>query len=390
LIRKGVIKAVLGAALVLASMASIGSPTQCAPKSFLLGADLSQLKMDEDAGVVYTDNGQPSDCIRIFKNHGWNMVRLRLWVNPSGQNGLVNDLAYDGALAQRAKAAGMKVMLDIHYSDSWTDAGTQTKPAAWAADTFDTPNKLYNDVFWYTSNVVYTMAHVYHAAPDYVEVGNEITYGMLWPDGYLGAVPGKWTNWTKYATLVNKAIEGADRGARKAGIPFPEIIIHISMGMYWGVVDGFFSGLTSAQDIYGHPVQFDLIGLSYYPDDKTNLSDIKETLKKCADKYGKPIIICETSYQYRGTDGPNTGPYPQTPEGQASYLSKLSEAVRDTPNGLGAGVCYWEPEAVPNAVSRAFAPGGWRDSGWSALFDTETHDANPAIANAGESAHASR
>ena len=162
----------------------------------------------------------------------------------------------------------------------------------------------------------------------------------------------------------------------------PKTVIHISLGKYWGVVDGFFSGLAAAKDTDGHPVAFDIIGLSYYPDNKTDLSDIKETLTKCAAKFGKPILICETAYSYNHVAAAPNAKYPETPQGQADYLSDLVQAVRDVPRGLGLGVCYWEPEAVPNPLSRAFADGNWRDSGWQALFDTETHNAQPAISQA--------
>jgi len=375
-------------ATVFLLFALLASPAHAAPATFLLGGDLSALKINEDAGIIYKDHDTPADCIQIFKKHGWNLVRLRLWVNPSGKNGLVNDLAYDAALARRAKAAGMKVMIDFHYSDSWTDAGNQRKPTAWANDTFDTPDKLYNDVFWYTSNVIYTLAHQYHVAPDYISIGNEVTYGMLWPDGSLNdGGHGGWANWPKFATLVNKGIAGAGRGARKAGIAAPKTIIHISLGKYWSVVDGFFSGLTAARDIDGHPVVFDIVGLSYYPDNKTDLADIKESVTKCAAKFHKPVLICETSYSYRHTQAAVNAKYPETPQGQADYLSDLVQIMRDIPGGPGSGVCYWEPEAVPNPISRTFADGSWRDSGWQALFDTETHIAQPAIAQAGASAH---
>lgn len=355
-------------------------PGRAAPPGFLVGAVLSALKINEDAGIVYYDHGQAKDCVQIFKDNGWNLVRLRLWVHPSGRDGIVNDLAYDAAIARRAKAAGMKVLIDFHYSDSWTDAGNQRKPAAWAGDTFTIPSKLPEDVFWYTSNVVYTLAHKYHVA-DYISLGNEVTYGMLWPEGDLrDGGHGGWTNWTRFAALVNFGIAGARRGAKKAGFPMPKTIVHVSLGKYWGVVNGFFSGLAAARDSAGRPVTFDIIGLSYYPDNKTDLSDIKETLAGCAAKFGKPILICETAYSYRHVAAAAGAKYPETPEGQAAYLSDLVAAVRDTPGGLG--ICYWEPEAVPNPISRTFSGSSWRDSGWQALFDTEAHTAEPAVSRA--------
>jgi len=372
-------------ALVLILIPLSISPSKAAKSPFILGADLSGLKINEDAGIVYKDSGKGADCLQIFQNHGWNLLRLRLWVNPSGKNGIVNDLAYDASLARRAKAAGMKVMIDLHYSDSWADAGNQTKPKAWANDTFETPTKLYNDIYWYTSNVIYTLASQYHVTPDYIEIGNEVTYGILWPEGNLNDGHGGWVNWKNFATLLNQGILGAQRGATKAGVPMPKTIIHISLGKYWDIVDGFYSGLASARDIWGHPVQFDIIGLSYYPDNMTNLSDIKEVLNRCAAKFGKLILICETSYPYHNFTIAKDTKYPNTPEGQADYLADLIKTVRETPNGLGLGVCYWEPEALPNPISQAYANGSWRDSGWQALFDTETHAAQPAILQAGES-----
>jgi len=185
----------------------------------------------------------------------------------------------------------MKVMIDFHYSDSWTDAWNQAKPDAWAADTLTTPTSLGSDIFWYTSNAIYTLAHKYHVAADYIEIGNEVTYGMPWPDGSLNdGGHGGWANWTGFMILVNQGIAGARRGAGKAGISMPRTIIHISLGNYWGVVGGFFSGLAAAKDRSGHPVRYDVIGLSYYPDNKTDLSDIKETLTQCAAN-GKVLAV---------------------------------------------------------------------------------------------------
>ena len=111
--------------------------TALQPPVFLAGGDLSVLAREEQLGAVYKDNGKPREALQIFKSHGWNIVRLRLWVHPTGQGDHINDLPYTVALAKRIKRAGFQFLLDLHYSDYWADPGQQTKPAAWKDLTFD-------------------------------------------------------------------------------------------------------------------------------------------------------------------------------------------------------------------------------------------------------------
>ena len=208
------------------------------------------LGVDENSGVKYTDiGGQPVDCVKLFSGHGFNCVRLRLWVNPTGQYEMVNNLAYDAAIAQRAKAQGMKVYLDFHYSDTWADPGNQIKPAAWANDTFLTSRKLYDDVFTYTANTIYTLATQYNVVPDYVSIGNEVTYGMLWPDGSLYS--GSGGSWTNFATLLNEGIWGAQWGALEAGITPPKTIIHSFPGLVRADGNGFLPAPSRKPPTFG-------------------------------------------------------------------------------------------------------------------------------------------
>jgi arabinogalactan endo-1,4-beta-galactosidase len=147
--------------------------------AFFTGADLSMLQSVEDSGVRYKDAGQKKDALAIFKNHGFNTVRLRLFVNPDGTRGQVNTLRYTIALAQRVKKNGFRLLLDFHYSDGWADPGHQTVPAAWK----DLPHaELVRRLHDYTHETLEEFRSA-GCLPDMVQVGNEITNGICWPDG---------------------------------------------------------------------------------------------------------------------------------------------------------------------------------------------------------------
>src|SRR5690242_4584722 len=176
-----------------------------------MGADVSLLPFLEGRGAVYRDGGQVRPAEQIMVNHGANMFRIRLFVNPSSNyddpnnRGAIQDLNYDIALAKRLKATGAKVTLDLHYSDTWTDPGKQGIPAAWQSDTF---SQLVTHVHDYTLNTL----NSFRAAgvmPDMVQIGNETTSGMLWPQGQIVYNQGTATqnaSWGKFGQLVNAGI----------------------------------------------------------------------------------------------------------------------------------------------------------------------------------------
>jgi arabinogalactan endo-1,4-beta-galactosidase len=300
---------------------------------FLVGGDISLLSKEEQLGQVYKDGGKPESALTIFKDHGWNFMRLRLWVHPTGQDIYVNDLPYTVALGRRIKKAGFALLLDIHYSDSWADPGKQHKPAAWADLPFD---QLVQTVHDYSRDVITAMRKG-GAMPDMVQVGNEITPGMLLPDGQDWG-PGH--DFKNLGILLNAGIAGVKSGSGKQTPPL--IMIHIDRGGDWKGTMWYFDNLTAQH------VPFDVIGLSYYPMFHGPLSGLQETLQNAATRYGKPIIVVETGYAY----APNgrqasASEYPNTPEGQRAFLAALVATVRSTPNGLGRGVNYWEPEWIP-------------------------------------------
>jgi arabinogalactan endo-1,4-beta-galactosidase len=349
------ILAVLVALLAMPSMASAKmKPLDPANLPFLAGGDISLLTWEEQHGTVYKDNGKPEDMLKIFKDHGCNFMRLRIWVNPSEKGIFVNDLPYTVALGKRIKKAGLYLDIDFHYSDSWADPGKQIKPAAWRDLPFD---ELVSTMQAYTRDVIAAMRKG-GALPDIVQIGNEITPGMLWPDGR--DTQGGHDDFTNLATLLKAGIAGVKEGAGKDRQPL--ILIHIDRGGDWKGTKWFFDNINQ------QGVPYDIIGLSYYPFFHGPLPNLKETLDNAAQTFHKPIIVVETGYPFMsmGVKGPNSSAlsYPLTVEGQRDFLKDLVSTIHQTPDGLGKGVLYWAPEWIPVKT----APGSWEGT---TLFDND-------------------
>ncbi|HSY43094.1 MAG TPA: glycosyl hydrolase 53 family protein [Candidatus Acidoferrum sp.] len=354
-------------------------PTGCASnrktsanagKPFYLGADISTLSEVDQRGGVYMDGNQPGDALAIFMKHGWNCFRLRIWVNP--RNG-VNGLAYTVKLAQRIKKAGGIFMLDFHYSDWWADPQKQNKPAAWTNLDFDA---LVDQTQTYTSDVIKTLKDA-GATPDFVQVGNEITGGMLWPDGQV-KVPLSKVKVFSGDVMVMKPPEPYDDAKQwnhlirliKAGVArvrsatTPEdhtrIIIHIDCGGDWAVTKWYFDHLTAAG------VDYDIVGQSYYPNWHGTLENVRDNLRHTIQRYHKDVMIVETAYPARDIHpSPAAAKYmawPMTPEGQKNFLADLIQTVKAA---HGIGVMYWHPEAtfIPGATGR------WSEPDPNSLFD---------------------
>ena len=324
------------------------------------GADLSMLKLLEDHGVEYREDRVAKDAISIFKAHGFNYIRLRLFVNPDGTNGQVNTLPYTVALARRVKAAGLRFLLDLHYSDKWADPGHQTTPQQWKELDH---SQLVEQVFNYTRETVAACREA-GCLPDMVEVGNEITDGMLWPDGG----PLSEAKWDAFADLLKAGI----RGVNEASSGTAKILIHIDRGSRQDISRSFFDHLTARQ------VPFDVIGLSYYPYWNGPLDGLRENLDFLVRTYHKDVIVAETDYNWRGA-AQKKQPYPLTPGGQKAFLADLLRAVAAAPESRGKGVFYWAPEWIEGSK--------WSGPGWSgewesrALFD-EAGNALPAMDSA--------
>jgi len=201
--------------------------TAITTQDFLAGADMSHLAFFEARGIVYKSGGQTQDALAILQQRGVNCVRLRLFTSSAAQAqanpyNQINNLDYTLPLAVRVKQAGLKFMLDFHYSDIWADPAHQTKPGAWTNLTFP---QLVLQMRTYNSNCIAAFRGA-GALPDYVQVGNEITPGLLWPDGRNTDA----THWSQLGQLMKAAIQGI-RDA--AGTNLPKTIVHLDRGGDW-------------------------------------------------------------------------------------------------------------------------------------------------------------
>jgi len=336
---------------------SAPGPAEAPPLLPIMGADISSLGPIEAAGATFQDGGQAGDAIAIFRAKGHNTFRLRLFVDPSQTEVEVNDLDYTIALASRIKASGAKFLLDLHYSDTWADPGHQTPPAAWAQLSFDS---LENRVESYTSEVVGAL-RMAGAAPDIVQIGNEIDGGMLWPLGQVGGSSDTPEQWDRLTRLLKAGIRGVKAGL-SPGDPV-RIMLHYSQG-------GSASGTAWFFDhIEAHDVPYDLIGLSYYPWWHGSIAGLEANLEATALRYDRDILLTEMSYPWRagGWEGMATYrwamTWPISAKGQGRFLGDVMKVVAATPGNHGVGVLWWYPEAIE--VPGLFIFGG----GSLALFD---------------------
>ena len=358
------------ATLLVNLMLMSSSSLALAASPFYVGADVSMLPEIERAGGVYRDDGQPQDCLRILADHGYNLFRLRLFVNPTKDFnkswGATQDLACVRALAKRVKAVGGSFLLDLHYSDTWADPGKQFKPSAWKDLDFDALEKRVHD---YTAEVLADLAK-HDASPDMVQVGNEIASGILWPDGKVLNAKGddEALQWQRFTRLLNAGAK-AVREASKSGQPI-QIMLHVHGGGRRDMAKWFFG-----EKLGRYPVDYDIVGLSFYPAWDDRMGPLKQNLIDAVRATGKDVIVAETSYPWRPIEGAKSKEaleWPQTLDGQRRFLQDLVAAIRATPDDRGRGFIYWYPEAIP--VTNLHI---WRGGG-EALFDAEGN-ALPAL-----------
>ena len=312
-----------------------------------LGADLSFTPQELAAGATFSDSGQAGTPVQIMRAAGANYVRMRLWVDPPPG---YSDLASDLALARQVRAAGMKIYLDVMYSDFWADPTKQNIPAAWQGQDLA---QLTATVQSYTHGVIAAFAQ--QGTPvDMVSIGNEIRNGILWPAGEINCTDcGGWTSFTQ---LLKAGVAGA-----KAGNPRGHqllIMMHYDQGADFTDSSAFYSELES----YGVP--FGVIGLSYYPVlSEPSISQFKANVDALAAQFGKPIVLAETQYPWTLANGnsplgDSTGDfawetsqiepgYPATPGGQLSFVTDELSILATAPDGLGLGLFYWAPDWIP-------------------------------------------
>ncbi len=305
----------------------------------LRGADVSSLPRVEAGGGVFREGGAPCDALALLRARGLDTVRIRLWHAPvDGSGGLPEALA----LAERATAAGFGVLLDFHYADTWADPGHQPVPAAWTGLALPV---LTDSVRCYTRDVLVAFA-ARGVVPQCVQFGNEITAGMLWDQGRVGGAWGTSAAWDRLAALLEAAGTGLDE-ALPTG-PRPAVMIHIDRGGDNAGARRFLDNLVARR------VGFDLIGLSYYPWWHGGLQALADNLTDLAARYGKGVAVVETAYPWTlawfdathnqvGMPTQLLPEFPATPAGQAAFAAAVLAIVRAVPDGLGAGVFWWEP-----------------------------------------------
>lgn len=307
----------------------------------LVGGDISMITKYEQNGAIYKDrNGNTiSNILPYFGEQGWNAMRVRLFVNPENasstdkEEGVIQDLPYVKALGKRIKDAGYALVLDLHYSDSWADPGKQTVPAAWSgASVADLQDSVYN----YTKRVMQEMIAA-GARPDFIQLGNEITGGMLWPTGQVyptGGAPdgGSWENFAAYQHSASTAVRETS--------PETKIILHVEMHNI-NQPGGFFGNCES----YG--VDYDVMGLSYYSAYHGTFANLNAVLNKMEAASSKPIMIMECGYGYAwalpGTNYDLTANYPYSNEGQKNFTVAMIAALKQ--HSRVKGLFWWWPEA---------------------------------------------
>ena len=304
---------------------------------YAFGADLSFLKQVEDGGKKFKDNGVEKPGLQLFRDHGYNWIRLRICVEPIGR-GLPNNLAYTIAMAKEAKKLGYRFFLTFHYSNDWADPRNEPTPQKWRELA---PDKLVDAVFEYSRDTIAALRDA-DVLPDMVGIGNEIGNGMMWPAGKLPE------NWDTFAALVYAGINGVDAG--RGNFRRPKILLHVDHGGDVFNCKKFFDRISA----YGIP--YDVIGVSFYPWSHGTLVDLRDTLAFLANEYRKEVMVVETGYYYEPSQYFRTSPppFPESPEGQKQWLEAVNDVVMQTPQRLGKGVFWWEPAATRGLVARGY------------------------------------
>jgi arabinogalactan endo-1,4-beta-galactosidase len=283
----------------------------------VLGADISFLPQLEAKGMKFSDQGREQDAIQILKNHHFNYIRLRIFNNPAADSGYSPgkgfcDLAHTLGMAKRVKAAGLKLLLDFHYSDTWADPQKQFKPAAWH-DLHGAA--LAQAVHDYTRDVLQALA-AQGTPPDMVQVGNEISHGLLWPDANT-QLP---DSVARYATLTQLVKAGV--AAVRETSPRSLVMLHIALGGQTQLSNAWLDRMQAAG------VDYDVIGQSYYPKWHGTLDELRQNLTQLAQRYPQDVVVVEYSERKK----------------------EVNDIAFHLPGGKGRGTFIWEPLNTWEAV----------------------------------------
>jgi arabinogalactan endo-1,4-beta-galactosidase len=298
---------------------------------FAKGADVSWLTEMEKAGYkYYNTNGRETECMTLLRDLGINSIRLRVWVNPENGWCNKNDLLVK---AWRAHNLGMRIMIDFHYSDTWADPGKQTKPAAWRSIAADSlPGQLYT----YTKDAL-SQFKTAGVSIDSIQIGNEITNGMLWNDGRVSISSGEYnsnTQWTRFLAMLTQCSK-----ACREVFPSAQIIVHTEKSGNVDGTRGYYNRLKA--------IDYDVIGLSYYPFWHGTLNMLESVLTMLSTDFPtKSVIIAEVAYCYNQAGMPSDTKYrlswPATEAGQAQFTKDFVNSIKKFSQVKGA--FWWFPE----------------------------------------------
>lgn len=338
----------------LAGGCAATAPPRAAAPPLYLGADLSYVNEMEDCGAVFRKDGKAVDPFALFAAEGANIVRVRIWNDADWTR--YSNLADVRETIARARAAGMQVLLDFHYSDDWADGEKQLAPKAWEGLGTEAQARALYD---YTREILDALGRD-GLMPEMVQVGNETNSELA------GSKKGDPINWTRNARLFNAGIR-AVRDAGAGSAVKPRIMLHIAQPEH---VEPWFAAAHAA-GVTG----YDIIGISYYRKWSTmDVAGLGAVIARVKQRFEKEVMLVETAYPFT-TDNADAAPnllgpdtlvegYPATPEGQLRYLVDLTQAVVD--NG-GIGLVYWEPAWVSTRCSTRWGPGSNWDN--ATFFD---------------------
>lgn len=301
---------------------------------FAKGADISWLPQMEATGYeFYNEKGEKDDVLKILKSKGMDAIRLRVFVNPNDDKGSGHCSKEETvAFAKRLKSLGFRIMIDFHYSDSWADPAKQYKPKAWENLNFEDLKKA---VYNHTYDVLLALKKE-KITPEWVQVGNEIPNGILWPDGHS-------KNFKNLGELLNKGYDAVKAINKKI-----KVIVHIDEGNNTEKITWFYKNIAEQN------VKYDVIGLSYYPywikkDWTETIQDLQKNMNYLAKTYNKEVMVVEVG----GEDSQVENTY--------KLLEATIKAVRNVPNKKGTGVFYWEPQGAKSWSGYALS--AWLENG---------------------------
>ena len=332
-------------------------------EDFMKGLDISMIdQIEKTGGKFYNARGEEEDIFQIIKDNGVNYVRIRLWNNPTyeedqyDKNGKLtakkgdkmgggdNTVETDIRIAKRIKAAGLKFMLDFHYSDFWADPGKQYMPQDWKNLT---AKQLEDTVEKFTRETIDRFT-AEGATPDSVQIGNELNSGFMWPIGQTWSEDknAKIGGMKEFMRLLDRASKGV-RGAK--GGKDIKIIVHLADGGKQDLYKYVFDNVKKAK------IDYDIIGLSFYPYWHGSMDELKANLEMLSKRYGKEMAVVETAYAFTEENGDFQGNvfqvysddahgYVPSVQGQATEIRDVIATVAGVKGGVG--VFYWEADSI--------------------------------------------